>query len=170
MSSVQPVPSQPIRKLNKCCLKVVNEPSTYFAGNLMPQPNLKVNKSSVKHYCDPIIPVNSNKITVPPSTDISPVQSAHQETASDFRTSRNVFWPKKSKLKKNLKTIKRIPKPISKTLMPTIINLNPRSLYGRAKELEILINEYQGDAGVYYHNQSFFLPLHPFKFSAPLHL
>ena len=46
---------------------------------------------------------------------------------------------------KNLKTVKRSNKTLQALSLPTVINLNPRSVYNKQNEFHDLVNELQGD-------------------------
>ena len=99
--------------------------------------------SSLTQNCDGNYLAKLNIIPVIDHSVVSQAQAAQPETAPPPPPTQRPTL--KTKPKTNLKTVRRIPKPVSKTLLPTVINLNPRSLYGRLKELKILIQEYKGD-------------------------
>ena len=53
--------------------------------------------------------------------------------------------PRARRTATDLKTIKRIPQSSSPIILPTVININPRSLYGRQDSLAEVIEEYEGE-------------------------
>ena len=47
--------------------------------------------------------------------------------------------------KRNVKTVKRLNKQVEALFLPTVINLNPRSVYNKVDEFHTMVTELEGD-------------------------
>ena len=91
--------------------------------------------------------LESNKIPVILSYSVSHKQVSHGDTSSQppsFQSLSPENGLQRRRYRKNLKTVRRIPKQVKPTSLLTIISLNPRSIYGRTQELSTLVQEYKG--------------------------
>ena len=54
-------------------------------------------------------------------------------------------WPRNNVRQKNIKTIKRSNKQLEALLLPTVININPRSVYNKLEEFHTLVQDLDAD-------------------------